>query len=678
MIRDKMQKIIVPRNFILPMVILISAILLFNGCQGEQGDNQKILILGFDGMDHIILSDLMHKGKVPNFSRLASEGCFYKLETSIPPQSPVAWSNFITGKDPGGHGIFDFIHRVPETMELYLSTSRSETPDEKLDLGLFSVPNTFRIPFTKYHLPFSGGEVTLMRQGKAFWEYLDEAGIECTISRVPSNYPPVTAGTRSLSGMGTPDLLGSYGNFSFYTNNPPDKKQEIAGGKIFAVDIMENKIDNYLYGPPNTFLAGMPDLRIPLTVYLDRENLLAKIVLPDREILLRQGEWSEWVQLNFEVIPYVQSLSGICKFYLKEVSPGFKLYVTPINIDPSNPALPISYPDSYARELYDKIGFFYTQGMAEDTNALSNEVLSNEEFLQQSEFVFQDQMKMFDLEMERFHKTRRGLLFFYFSTLDQNSHVFWRTMDHKSPAYNPERDSEFTEVMEDLYLRMDNILGQALARISADTTLIVMSDHGFSPFYRAFQLNTWLLEHGYITLKDPAKQEESELFHNIDWSKTRAYALGLNGLYINLKGREPNGIVQPGAERDGLAETLIFELEQVRDSENDMQVILNVFDTQKVYTGPYKKIAPDLIIGYNRGYRSAWENALVSFPRQLIKDNTNAWSGDHCMSPKVVPGIFLSNKRTRIINPRLQDLAPSILAEFGLPIPEDMIGQSLY
>lgn len=666
-------------------LVLLSLIVSLIGCPSNGNiTGKKVMVLAIDGMDGIILSDLMERGKMPNFSRLAKQGCFYKLGTSIPPQSPVAWSNFITGKDPGGHGIFDFIHRIPETMgdpetmKLYLSTSDSSPPAEKFKIGPLSVTNDFHIPFSSYHLPFSGGDITLMRRGKAFWEYLDEAGIESSIIKAPSNYPPVKAGSRSISGMGTPDLQGSYGNFSFFCSTPPAKKQEIAGGKIYTVDIFDNTIESLLYGPPNTFKDGNPDLTIPFTVYLDRENLVGKIVLPDREILLNQGEWSDWVQIEFEAIPLLQGLTGICKFYLKEVAPEFKLYVTPLNIDPSNAALPITYPEDYARELYDRIGLFYTQGMAEDTNALANEVLTNEEFLHQSNFVYEERMKMFQIEMERFLNMKQGFLFFYFSTLDQNSHVFWRTMDHKSPAYNPERDSDFTEVMEQLYQKMDDILGMTLAQISEETTLIVMSDHGFAPFYRAFQLNSWLLENGYITLSDPSKREESELFHNVDWSRTRAYALGLNGLYINLRGREKKGIVSNGPERDGLVERLIYELKEIRDPENGQQVILDVFDTRKEYTGPYTDQAPDLIIGYNRGYRSAWENAMGAFPTQLIKDNTNAWSGDHCVSPNVVPAVFLSNNRTRIINPKLQDLAPTILAEFGLPVPADMIGQPLY
>lgn len=657
----------------------VSTIILLNACMKENFDaNKKVIVLGLDGMDPSILKTLIQQGKVSHFAELAKSGCFHELGTSIPPQSPVAWSNFITGKNPGGHGIFDFIHRDPKTMEPYLSTSISIAPNDKISLGLFSIKNSFGIPFTKYHLPFSGGDIKLMRHGKAFWEYLDEAGIEASIIKVPSNYPPVKAGARSISGMGTPDILGTYGSFSYYTDNPPNQKQEISGGHIYTVEVTDNRVEAELHGPPNTFAEGSPELTIPFTVYLDTNNLDGKIVLPDKEIILNQGEWSDWVQLDFQPIPYIQSLNGICKFLLKEVYPDFKLYVTPINIDPSNPAMPISYPASYSKELYEKMGYFYTQGMAEDTKALSNGVLSNGEYLQQANFVFDERVKMLKIELERFVHMKKGMLFFYFSSLDQSSHVFWRTMDHASPAYNAARDSKYTSVMENIYEKMDNVLGYVISKISDDTTIIVMSDHGFSPFYRAFQLNTWLLNNGYLYLKNPSKMEQGGVFSKIDWTKTRAYGLGLNGLYINLYGREPHGIVTSGQERESLLDEIVFKLKQIKDPKYGKYVILDAFKTEDDYLGPYVKKAPDIIVGYNRGYRCGWESALLSFPKEVIKDNTNAWSGDHCVSPNVVPAIFLSNKKSKIINPKLEDLAPTILQEFGIKVPNNMNGRPVF
>jgi predicted AlkP superfamily phosphohydrolase/phosphomutase len=667
---------------LIPIMVLSLTFLV--GClvdSGKDTRHTKVFVLGIDGMDPSLLKSLMAEGIMPNFSRLADEGCFSELGTSIPPQSPVAWSNFITGMNPGGHGIFDFIHRDPKTLKPFLSTSTSVDPKERIDLGLFTIKNRLGIPFSPYHLPLSGGEIKLMRFGRAFWEYLDEAGIESSIIKIPSNYPPVKAGTRSISGMGTPDVLGTYGTFSYYTNNPPVQKHdddEIAGGSVFLVEVEDNQVKAELHGPPNTFKEGNPALAIPFSVLLDPDHFVGKIVLPDREILLNQGEWSGWEQVDFKPIPYVQSLKGICRFYLKEVYPDFKLYVSPINIDPSDAAIPISHPAGYARELYDKIGYYFTLGMAQDTKALSNGILDNKEYLTQANFVLDEEMKLFDLEYNRFLAMKGGFLFYYFSSLDLNSHMFWRALDHLSPAYDPIKDEKFTPVLRDLYRTMDTLLGRIRQSLPANVTLIVMSDHGFTSFNRSFQLNTWLLENGYITLIDPTRQEEGELFVNVDWTRTKAYALGLNGLYLNIRGREPNGIVSSGQERDQLLEEIMSRLQGIVDPQTGGQVILDVFRTDRAYSGPYTSQAPDMIVGYNRGYRSAWENALGAFPKTILKDNTNPWSGDYCMSPRVVPAIFLSNRKSVNTAPKLEDIAPTVLAEFGIPIPLSMNGRPLF
>jgi predicted AlkP superfamily phosphohydrolase/phosphomutase len=366
-------------------------------------------------------------------------------------------------------------------------------------------------------------------------------------------------------------------------------------------------------------------------------------------------------------------VKGMVRFYLKEIRPHFKLYATPINIDPSAPAMPISTPETYAQELLEEIGPFYTQGMPHDTKALSNGILDDGEFLQQAKIVLDEHMRMFEYELNRF---KSGLLFFYTDRVDQLGHMFWSTMDPRHPAHDPA--SKYSHVIEETYQDMDKILGRALARIDTRTTLMVMSDHGFAPFYRAFNLNTWLNEQGYVKLVDKPAKDGAEFFANVNWGETRAYGLGINGLYINLKGREPRGVVQPGTERDSLMNEIARKLQAVRDPKTGEQVVRRVYKAEEIYSGPARQDAPDLIIGYNRGYRVSWESVLGKFPKTLFKDNTDKWSGDHAMAAELVPGVLMANKKITSPDPTLSDLAPTILNEFGLSKEDEMVGSNLF
>jgi predicted AlkP superfamily phosphohydrolase/phosphomutase len=642
----------------------IAAMLITAGCgesgtashAGADGTGKKMIVIGFDGMDPKIVTRLMAEGKLPNFRKLGESGSYMPLQTSVPPQSPVAWSDFITGMNPGGHGIFDFIHRDPESIFPYLSTSRTESAAKTVKIG-------------KWVIPLSSGNVSLLRQGKAFWEYLSENGIPTTVFRVPANFPTVEDEANQLSGMGTPDIQGTYGTYSYYTDEDTDKFEDLSGGKVFPVDVFRNRVRGRLPGPINTFRKDAPESRVDFTVFIDPENPVAQISLQGKEIILKEGEWSDWIRINYELLPYMEKASGIARFYLKELRPNFKLYVTPVNIDPSNPALPISTPEDYSAEIAENVGLYYTQGIPEDSKALSELVLEDGEFLDQTNIAFGEEQDMLGYELGRF---RSGLLFFYIGRVDQLSHMFWRTMDPKHPAYDS--GSKLKSVIENAYIEMDIVLGRVLDSIDGDTTVIVLSDHGFAPFYRAFNLNTWLRDNGYAYLTDDS---EGEFFKNVDWDKTRAYGVGFNGLFLNLKGREFKGIVDP-AHSEKLLGEISQKLLSIRDPKNGEQVISRVYRAEEVYSGPYLKDAPDLIVGYNKGYRASWETVLGSFPEGILRDNRQKWSGDHLMEAALVPGILLSNKEIKLKNPALTDLAPTILEEFGIPKQDEMIGHSIF
>jgi predicted AlkP superfamily phosphohydrolase/phosphomutase len=628
---------------------------------GKTATPKKMIILGFDGVDPHLLEVWMDQGKLPAFDLLRKTGSFSRLRTSIPPQSPVAWSNFITGMNPGGHGIFDFMHRNPDNYLPEFSASETTEAAKVLPLG-------------DYRFPLSGGKVKQTRMGKAFWQILEEYDIPATVFKIPSNYPPSPTKQRTLSGMGTPDMLGTYGICNYYTTRPKDIDEDIGGARVHEVYVIGHQVQGKISGPPNTFLKDSPDTEVEFKVYIDPVNPVAKISFQDQEFILKQGEWSGWKKLKFNLIP-TQSVSGICYFYLKEVRPEFKLYVSPVNIDPENPALPISTPDDYSKELAEKFGSFFTKGLPADTNALTFGLLDDEEFLKQDDMIFQERAAMFDYELSRLDS---GLLFYYVSSTDQRQHMFWRHLDTQSPLYDPQQARYFKDSIFNIYREVDRILDKALQKMDKDTVIMVLSDHGFSPFRREFNANTWLKDNGYHSLINEKRQGEESLFMNTDWSRTKAYAMGLNGLYINQSGREAEGIVPPGPDKENLIHEIARKLENYRDPETGEQVILKAFPANQFYSGSQVPNAPDIILGFNAGYRISWSSPQGRLSKNILQNNMDKWSGDHCMAPQVIPGILLTNRRMISPFPALYDLTPTILKVFGLNPPADMIGKPVF
>ncbi len=635
------------------------------GCQKPRhaaghGELDRMIVLGIDGMDPKLVQQFVAQGRLPNCRRLIERGTFRPLQTSNPPQSPVAWSNFVSGTNPGGHGIFDFVARDPQTMQLYHSVARSTGTQRSLTFG-------------SRRLPLSSAAPTNLRRGPTLWETLTQHGVDCTVFRIPANFPPTASEARTLSGMGTPDLLGGYGSFSFFSDADKTRTKDVPGGRIERVDVSDGQVTCRLRGPVNEFLTSQDVVEVPIQISVDPRDAVAKIVIQDKTLILQQNEWSDWIVVRFRLVPWAAEVTGICRLYLQSVREPFALYVTPININPADPSVPISTPPDYSRELVRDLGYFYTQGIVEDTQALSSGVLTADEYRQQALFVHDERLRFYKHELGRF---RRGFLFFYFSTLDLNSHMFWRAIDSGHPQHSTELARGHGDFIATLYDRVDQAIGQALEQLDERDSLLVISDHGFTSFRRQFNLNSWLLDNGYLRTRGPAQRAGSSGFADVEWGRSRAYGVGLNGLYLNRQSREADGIVQAD-EADRLADELIQQLQAIRDPESGAQVIDQVVRANKDYSGPYVDDAPDLIVGYRPNYRASWDTVLGGFPRQHLLDNLDPWSGDHCVAPSFVPGVLLSNHTLTADNPRLEDLAPTILDRFGAVSPKEMTGRIL-
>lgn len=623
---------------------------------------KKLLVLGFDGMDPGKVDQLMRRGELPNMQRLGERGAFTMMRSTIPPQSPVAWGSFISGSDPGAFGIYDFLHRDPET---YLPMfSQSETTPSRMLVGL-----------GKYQIPLKPGKVMLKREGPAFWDHLQERGIPATIVKVPTNYPPSDSQQRTLAGMGTPDIQGTYGIYSLFTSDERESQSELSAANVYYAYIDENNVmEGQIDGPKNDLLKESEPVIVPFKVHVDNRHRTARIDIQGKEILIAEKEYSDWVEIEFSLISGLAGITGMVKFYLMEMGERFRLYVSPIHISPRRPAVPISTPADYSRELADQVGLFHTIGLPADTKALSNGTFSMENFIVQSLSVFAESRRLFDYELKRFLGQKEGLLFFYFSSLDQGQHMFWALNDKAHPYYHPEESRKFGFITDEMYRKFDRVLGKALQAVGPGVPVMLLSDHGFAPFRREVNINNWLASEGYLKLaySDPG----ASIFDAADWSASKAYALGLNGFYLNLAGRESQGIVSAGEKRR-LLEEIKGKLEALVDPQDGTQMVTCAYISEDHFSRDFLHRAPDIILGFNRGYRISDDSALGTISRDLVSDNMGWWSGDHCVDPLKVPASFLSSFKIGKPVPDMQDMAPTILKYFGIDTPPTMKGKAI-
>ena len=618
----------------------------------------RLIVLGLDGMDPVLVEKYRARGKLPHLSRLAEKGSYHALETTIPSISPVAWSSFMTGCHPGKHNIFDFLSRDPKTYLPDLSSAHIGSPKKVLPLG-------------KYNFPLSKPEIKGMRKSVPFWKILGDNGIFSTILRIPVTFPPEKFRGHLLSGMCAPDLKGSQGTFSFYTSDE-DKVIDREGGMNILVKMKGSRIDTYISGPENTMLKEPEEMKLPLAITVDKNRKEATLEVSGQKILLKEKTFSDWVQITFRPGLWIK-IRAICRFYISQMDPAFEMYVTPLNIDPEKPALPISQPFIYSVYLSKLLGSFITLGEANDTWALNEGILSEEAFLTLSYYNHQEWENMLFNAMD---KTKKGAVVSWFETTDSLQHMFYRYLDEKHPALHSDQANMGPEVMEQLYAKMDELVGRVVERLDKKDVLIVMSDHGIKSFRRGINMNSWLYLNGYLNLKE-GKQQSEEWFKDVDWEKTKAYGLGLGGVYLNIREREAKGTVKAGDEAKALKKELIGKLSGMKDEVNGQIAINTVFDRDDLPPGPYKENCPDLIIGYNEGYRVSWDSVTGKVNTTLFEDNVKAWSGDHCIDPRIVPGIFFCNRKINTESPAIIDIAPTVLALFGVEAPKHMDGCSL-
>lgn len=664
----------------------------------------RVIVLGFDGMDADLTEQWLAEGRLPNLRKLAlahaGKGLkgYSALHSSNPSESPVSWSSMITGMNPGKTNMYDFLRRHPETYSIdnaMVDTSRPAKFDPLFKAVPLAPPR-----FRNYRI------------GEPLWSRTARAGIRTVVLEAPVSFPPdQIPGGQLICGLGVADIRGTQGTYTFYTTDPRQvtaKGFTEFGGRVKQVFADSNRVIQLdVIGPPNRVKnPGGADSRLPvdltlpaLLAFVDDRTARLTITLPDGTTTttdLAVNTWSGFIELHFQVTEVI-AVHGICRARLTAwdwTDPGLPqvgLYLSPISFDPRNPPLPISYPAAWSKELAAEHGLFKTVGWPSETWGLNERVLDEVAFL---EDIDETQALWEQRLFSTLARDDWDFLFAVTQHTDHVSHMFWRFFDPTHPAYDEAlaQDPRFRDAILHSYQRADRLVGRLMEEHLLDdrTILLVVSDHGFNLFRRAVNINRWLINNGFMALRLPSGQATEELstaqlfagyqfFQDVDWSKTKAYAMGLGQIYLNLQGREGEGIVAPGTEAESVKRAIREGLLQMRDPENGKPVMREVYDGAVIYHGDQLEQAPDLVMGFADGYRVSWQTSLGGAPLEEIEDNNQPWSGDHCsFDPEITLGVCFTNWTLDRTTPSVKDIVPTVLRVFGLPMAPELDGEPLF
>jgi len=679
----------------------------------------RVVILGFDGVDATLVEQMLAAGQLPALSALRQRGGYSPLTPTVPAQTPVSWATFSTGLDPGGHEIFDFLKRDPanriptfavaeEKSVPLLFGKKNPAIFAAAGLALFLLPALFLFVrrrrlagailvllglgagtaaflAVRAWLPTMRPWVQNNRRGPVFWS--EPSARPATVIRMPVTFPPEAfPDGRMLSGLGVPDVSGRIGRPAYFTSDPFFAPRE---GNDFSVEIvrLESNVGRQevrVVGPPGRPFGreGSIDTTLKLSVPDGRDRILVEAETARAE--LRPGEWSDWVPLVFRVNPLV-AIHGYARLRLVSIQPEIGLYLSPVQFDPEHlpPGFTLSSPRGFAKELVHEFGRYKTMGWAIDTWSIQSGTLPEDAFLEDVRMTAEQERKM----LRGLLAGKERLLFHYFEFPDRVGHVFWRFRDPEHPAYDAALAAKYGDAVENSYRTMDEIVGETAKALKPEDVLLVLSDHGFATWRRSVNYNSWLVENGYLVLKGAARRQNLEALFSrgqfweaIDWTKSKAYAMGLGDIYVNLSGRENGGIVAPGAEYEALRRELIDRLTALTDPKNGRRAVSRVFKREEVYRRFDPRLIPDLIVANLPGYRVSWQSSLGVPTESVFEDNRDVWSGDHCsLDPDLVRGVFFSSRPFRADKiPGIADVTASVRALFGVAEVQDAAGKALW
>jgi predicted AlkP superfamily phosphohydrolase/phosphomutase len=556
----------------------------------------KTLILGFDSFDPKVFEELAGRGELPNFEKLSAHGGYSLLEVCSPPQTEVSWTSIATGADPGGHGIFDFVHRDPATYIPFVSI----LPTRRSALGEQFVP-----PYT----------------ARTFFEEASSMGYPATALWWPAMFPArPEVPVMTLPGLGTPDIRGQLGVGTLFSSEDESKE------KTAVVKLVPAGRDRYqaeLPGPQTKGREGPRTIRLPLVVEVIDANT-ARLTVDNQQIELRPGEWSDILELRFNT-GMLMTIHAITRFIAVSLKGAARIYALPRQIHPLHSTWHYATSKTFSKKLWTEVGPYLTLGWPQDTTGLEEGCITDEQFLDLCRMIFERRIQILEYLLDDF---REGVLASIFDDLDRVQHMFFH---------------DRMDIVHDWYRLLDEFVGKVNARVEAwngKYRYLILSDHGFSDFRKKIHLNRWLLEQNYLYMKNGGDD-----LSGVDWNKTKAYAVGLNSIYLNISGREGQGSV--AAEQ---IEPLLGEIKNRLLDWTDADgtaIVQKVRLKHETFNGPFTRFGPDLVVGYAPGSRASAETGLGKIPAAALEPNTDHWGADHCMDAEAVPGVIFANRDLR-------------------------------
>ena len=723
----RFSKILTPFSSLLVLMVLagLGTGLLLTGNASAQADTPKTIVLGFDGADGDLTRQWMDEGKLPNLAKLRDQGTFSPLRPTIPSQTPVSWSTFATGLDPGRHGVFDFLKRDPSNYrpQLGLINEGSETLlwGERnplflgiavalvvvlllwlllrklknrvvmmgLVLGLSVVAGLATGKMVGDWIPAEVPTADNPRQGDTFWQLLGDQGLRTRVMRLPQNFPPAEfQNGKLLTGLGTPDLSLRVGKPFFFTSELFFEAED-GDFSLEVVELIDNRgrIPTKIQGPPDRLFSPpgkLNYLELPMVIEVAEDRKSVTLEVSGNKLTLEPGQWSDWQDFEFSFNPVI-AMNGIGRFHLISIDPEVRLYLSPIQFNPEK--LPmgfnLSHPKSFAASLMAEHGHYKTIGWAVDTWSLNEGTIDEELFLEDVEMTVSRYEKMFADQLDA--SDEWDLLVHYFEFTDKVQHMMFRLFDPEHPRYDAELAEKYGGSILESYQRMDKIVGMAMDNMPPGTQLYVVSDHGFSSWRWTMNYNTWLAENGYMRLngEDPQRLnlqmlfDQGDFFVNVDWSQTKAYALGFGNIFINLEGREGKGIV-PVEDYEPLMEEIRGKLLEYVDEKTGLKPVAHIYTRSEAYSSFDEKFVPDMIATNADYYRAGWQDTLGGIAPTVVGVNNKRWSGDHCsLYPPLVEGILFSNQKLADRQPFMEDITPTVLDIYGVEPTVELDGESL-